>query len=292
MKKKILILGSSGQIGSYLYSFLKKRNFSPIKFDILNSKSEDLRIINNYKLVRLLKTVDFVFFLAFDVGGSKYLHKFQDSSDFISNNLLIMQNTFQLLKKYKIKFIFSSTQMANMSFSNYGILKSIGEKYTKSIGGICVKLWNVYGIEKNDQKSHVITDFILKGFASNKVKMLTNGKEKRNFLHVEDCCDAFLILMNRYSFFVKKKHNIDISFLYPVSILFIAKIIKKLFLSNNKRVFFLPSKKKDTIQKSFNNEPSNFFSQYWRPKITLERGIEHIFNYHYKNFIKKNGIKK
>ena len=40
MKKKILILGSSGQIGSHLEKYLYKKNLKVIKFDILMGKSK------------------------------------------------------------------------------------------------------------------------------------------------------------------------------------------------------------------------------------------------------------
>ena len=47
------------------------------------------------------------FFLAFDVGGSKYIKKFQSSYKFLMNNLMIMVNTFELLAKYKKPFLFT-----------------------------------------------------------------------------------------------------------------------------------------------------------------------------------------
>jgi hypothetical protein len=99
---------------------------------------------------------DFVHFLAFDIGGSMYMAKYQNTFDFISNNIKIMNNTFDLLKKYNKPFIFASSQMSNMSYSTYGTLKAIGEKYTEALGGIIVKFWNVYGYETDMEKSHVI----------------------------------------------------------------------------------------------------------------------------------------
>lgn len=168
--KKILILGSEGQIGLHLKNFLKKKNYKVFSFDLKNSKKEDLRIHLNSKLVKLVNKSDFIFFLAFDVGGSRYLKKYQKTFNFISNNIKIMSNTFEILKKSRKKFLFASSQMSNMIYSNYGILKNIGEKYTQTIGGIVVKFWNVYGVEKDLSKSHVITDFILKGIKKKKLK--------------------------------------------------------------------------------------------------------------------------
>ena len=92
-----------------------------------------------------------------------------------------MGNVFKLLKKHKKKFIFASSQMSNMDFSPYGTLKRLGEDVTKSLNGVYVKFWNVYGIEKDIEKSHVITDFILMALKKKKIKMLTNGNESRSF---------------------------------------------------------------------------------------------------------------
>ena len=100
MKKKVLILGSEGQIGGHLVDFFKhKRNYHIIRHDIVLNNSFDLRDYKNLKLERNIKRSDFVFFLAFDVGGSRYLKKYQNTFNFLMNNLLIMTNVFKLLKK-------------------------------------------------------------------------------------------------------------------------------------------------------------------------------------------------
>jgi len=157
---KHLILGSSGQIGFHLVSYLKSVGEEVIEFDIVESSNQDLRIYNNNILEQAINECDFVHFLAFDIGGSLYMEKYQDTFGFIDNNIKIMDRTFDLLKKYNKPFIFASSQMSNMSYSTYGILKAIGEKYTESLNGLVVKFWNVYGYEKDEEKSHVITDFI------------------------------------------------------------------------------------------------------------------------------------
>ena len=59
---KILILGSSGQIGSYLTKYLIEKNYQVIEFDILNNKNEDLTIIPNAYLEESIARADFVYF--------------------------------------------------------------------------------------------------------------------------------------------------------------------------------------------------------------------------------------
>ena len=288
MKKKILVLGSKGQIGSYLLLYLKRRGYDAYGYDLVSSKKQDLRIKNSKYLINLIKKTNFVFFLAFDVGGSRYLKIYQDSYKFISNNILIMENTFSILKKYNKKFIFASSQMSNMNFSNYGVLKKIGESYTKVLKGITVKLWNVYGVEKDFKKSHVITDFIMNGFKSKsqRVKMITNGKEDRNFLYVEDCCQALELIMNNFYKFLRQKQLIDIAFKKSHSILYVAKIIKKFFLKEGKNIVFIPSNLKDSVQLNSKNKFDKFIFNFWKPKFTLEDGVAEVFQY-YKKFYSK-----
>ena len=133
---------------------------------------------------------DFVFFLAFDVGGSHYLKKYQHTFKFINNNTRLMANAFGYIEQYNKPFVFASSQMSNMSYSPYGVMKRVGELYTKSLNGLIVKFWNVYGIEKDMEKAHVITDFIRKGFETGVIDMMTDGTEAREFLYAEDCCEA------------------------------------------------------------------------------------------------------
>jgi nucleoside-diphosphate-sugar epimerase len=280
MSKKILILGSAGQIGSHLLEYLKKKNFITYEFDILNNKKQDLRIPNNITLSSLIKRTDFIFFLAFDVGGSRYLKLYQDSAQFISNNLLIMENTFSLIGKHNKKFIFASSQMSNMSYSNYGLLKRIGENYTKILNGITVKFWNVYGFEKDISKSHVVTDFILNGLKSETVKMLTNGKEEREFLYAEDCCRGLEIIMKNFLLFKDKTSEIDLTSNKLSSILSVAKIITKLFTVKGKKVKFIPAKIKDNVQLNKRNKANKFLFKYWKPKFSLNQGIQEVFDYY------------
>jgi nucleoside-diphosphate-sugar epimerase len=282
MLKKILILGSSGQIGYHLCSYLTEKKFTILRADIINSKNQDLRNQNNKIISRMIKQSDFVFFLAFDVGGSRYLKKYQNSSDFILNNISIMANTFALLKKEKKNFIFASSQMSNMDYSNYGILKKIGEKTTKSLNGLTVRFWNVYGVEKNFEKSHVITDFIINGIKHKKIKMLSNGKEERDFLYAEDVCSALELLMKNFSKF-KKYEFIDLNYGKYYKIIDIAKIVCNLFKQKKEDVKFFPSNTFDSVQLNKKNKSveNKLLKKYWRPKYSISEGIKEVFDYYF-----------
>jgi len=198
----------------------------------------------------------------------------------MSNNIKLMNNTFDLIKKFNKKFIFASSQMSNMTYSNYGILKNIGEKYSNILEGIIVKFWNVYGIEKDLSKSHVITDFIIKGIKKKKIDMLTNGKEMRDFLYAEDCCEGLEIIMKKFNQIKRYNKPVDLTTGKYTTILNVAKIIKKILSEKKINVSIKPSKSSDTVQKDKRNLPDRFFLRFWKPKYSLEQGIVEIIKYY------------
>jgi len=275
---KILNLGSGGQIGAYLSEYLRKKGHEVFDFDITNGPEQDLTLIPNLSLEHYVKESDFVFFLAFDVGGSRYLKKYQHTFDFINNNTRLMANVFGLLEKYHKRFIFASSQMANMSYSPYGILKTVGELYTKSLKGLTVKFWNVYGIEKDHEKSHVITDFIRRGFEEGQFEMMTDGTEERQFLYAEDCCRGLETIMECYTDF-KPEDELHLTSFHWNTIKEVAEIISGQFnIIEKYDVKIKPGTSKDSVQLDKRNEASNYIHGWWIPETTIDQGIAKVFN--------------
>jgi len=273
---RITVLGSSGQIGAYLSEYLSRKGHIVREFDIVNGIHQDMTHIPNTYLRNAIMESDFVFFLAFDVGGSRYLKKYQHTFDFVNNNTRLMANTFGLLEQYDKPFIFASSQMSNMSYSPYGTLKRVGELYTESLGGLIVKFWNVYGIEKDHKKAHVITDFIRKGFEDGDFEMLTDGEEVRQFLYAEDCCEGLEAVMKNYDEFFANDPlhitNFDYTTIREVAI-----IIENEFRLIGKPVNIIPGKASDTVQLDKRNEADPFIRKYWSPKTDLVTGISKVF---------------
>ena len=272
----ITVLGSSGQIGAYLSDYLSKKGHIVREFDVVNGLHQDMTHIPNTYLRNAIMESDFVFFLAFDVGGSRYLKKYQHTFDFVNNNTRLMANAFGLLEQYKKPFVFASSQMSNMSYSPYGTLKRVGELYTESLGGLIVKFWNVYGIEKDHDKAHVITDFIRKGFEEGNFEMMTDGEEVRQFLYAEDCCEGLESVMKNYDEFYANDPlhitNFDYTTIREVAI-----IIENEFRLIGKPVNIIPGKASDTVQLDKRNEADPFIRKYWSPKTDLVTGISKVF---------------
>ena len=279
----ITVLGSSGQIGAYLSEYLSKKGHIVREFDIVNGEHQDMTHIPNTYLRNAIMESDFVFFLAFDVGGSRYLKKYQNTFDFVNNNTRLMANAFGLLQEYDKPFVFASSQMSNMSYSPYGTLKRVGELYTESLGGLIVKFWNVYGIEKDHDKAHVITDFIRKGFEEGDFEMMTDGEEVRQFLYAEDCCEGLEAVMKNYDNFYSDDPLHITNFDYT-SIREVAIIIENEFKLIGKPINIIPGEASDSVQLDKRNEADRFIEKYWSPKTDLETGIAKVFEAMKKNY--------
>ena len=274
--RKILVLGSGGQVGAYLTEYLRCVDVEVMEFDITNGPDQDMTVIPNGELEAKIYMADFVYFLAFDVGGSHYLKKYQHTFNFIDNNTRLMANAFGLIEKYKKPFVFASSQMSNMSYSPYGVLKRVGELYTKSLGGLIVKFWNVYGIEKDMDKAHVITDFIRKGFETGVIDMMTDGTEAREFLYAEDCCEALETVMDEYDN-LSCDDELHITTGVYTTVLEIASEIKSLFSSIGKEITITPAQSKDEVQKDARNEPDPYIKKFWEPKTSVPDGLQKVF---------------
>ena len=281
----ITILGSAGQIGAYLSEYLKDKGHHVTNVDIVNGVQYDLRVTPSTIIENAIQYADFVFFLAFDVGGSRYLKKYQHTFEFVNNNTRMMANTFRLLGKHKKRFVFASSQMSNMSYSPYGVMKRVGELHTTALKGLTVKFWNVYGIENDIEKAHVITDFIRKGFEEGQFEMMTDGTEERQFLYAEDCCEALETVMENYTDF-KPEDPLHITSFRSETIKEVASIIKGCFaIDGNYDVEIKPGLAKDSVQMDKRNEADNYILNWWVPKTTIDVGIRKVYNEMKKEYV-------
>lgn len=185
---RCLVIGSDGFVGQSFCSYLAGKGNEVIRCDIKRGPSEDAR-----KIVLPLNRVDEVYFLAWDVGGAKYLYRTDTQLDQLEWNLALMQNVFQQLREYEIPFLFVSSQLAEDRGTVYGATKRLGQIWTGLLPrGVCVRLWNVYGAyEDSTVRSHVVADFVHQALDTGEIQMLTRGDERRQFVHIDDVCRGF-----------------------------------------------------------------------------------------------------
>ena len=214
-----LVLGSSGFVGNPFCDFLRSMGEEVIPFDIANSLDEDARVS------RLsLENIDRVYFLAWEVGGAKYLYQDNVQQKQLDWNLQLMLNVFPQMHESSIPFLFVSSQLAEETHTAYGVTKRLGEVWTNILNGIRVRLWNVYGgFENISERSHVVADFVWQALKNGRIEMLTTGEEKRQFIYIDDVCKGFHAAMVHNS-----REIFDISSFEWVRVIDVARIIAEI----------------------------------------------------------------
>ena len=186
-KMKDLVLGGEGLIGSELGRGLQARGHEVVSLDLKSGC--DLRKPIDLKH---FEQCDRVWFLAWDTGDAKFLEAEDRQHEQYKNNCELSLRIFDALSRTKKPFLFITSQLAGLP-NAYGTTKLMAWHWASHLGGKVARLWNVYGWEHPDHRSHVITDLVMSGLRG-QVKCLTNGEERRLFLYKTDCVAALIEL--------------------------------------------------------------------------------------------------
>jgi nucleoside-diphosphate-sugar epimerase len=258
--KRYLVLGGEGFIGSFLVTFLRQKGNEVDVIDFKSNHDQDLRSLR----IQGLSTYDGCFFLAWNVGGAKYLNQKTTWGSQYSDNVALIQNVFSQLAESQTPFLFVSSQLAGSDHSPYAITKLLAEKYALTLPkGVVARQWNAYGkIEEANVKSHVISDMISQAVLNKEIKLITTGEEKRCFVHLMDISGAYLNLIENHIGGIY-----DVSAGEPIAILDIAQLI---------------ARKTDSIivqgiKKGINPKVEHFpLVPNWTPAVPFELGIDEM----------------
>lgn len=260
-KPRALVLGAAGFLGRSLTTYLRMtKGYNVTQYDIRYSQEQDLRTDRIE-----LYGIDEVYFLAWDVGGARYLHNPDTQEAQLEWNISILANTMPQLKAAKIPFVFISSQLAS-DHSAYGIGKLLGEYWTKIAGGVSVRLANIYGAQEvQNERTHVVGDFITQALTQKRIEMLTDGSEQRYFLHIIDACRGIVEAMQLQL----KSTPYDLAGRQLVSVMDIAKLI-----ASQTSAIIIPGKNKSIHPSA---PPPNCLPG-WYPGVDIAEGIAMTVN--------------
>ena len=194
-----LVLGGAGLIGRELVDRMRREGHWVKSIDLRTG--EDLRTM---EIDPCLREVDRVWFLAWDTGGAKYLTRAEKQHQMYLHNCQISARVFDALSRTKVPFLFVTTQLAGQPTA-YGQTKLMAEGWARQLGGWIARLWNIYGWESPNERSHVVTDFVLTGLTEQRVRMMTTGEERRRFLYKTDGVDRLM------RFFDSEERAVDVA---------------------------------------------------------------------------------
>jgi len=182
----VLVTGNLGYIGKNLCQRLEREKIEYVPFDLRNG--EDVR--NRGQLKKKAKGVDLVYHLAAQVGVpqcEEYPLEAYETN---------VRGTFNVLN-LDAKVVFASSFASMNPDSVYGLTKLVGEKLVLDAGGTVLRLSNVYGGPNFfEEKDTVISRFIRAKKEGRKAEIYGDGRQTRDFIHVQDVVDSLIKAQN------------------------------------------------------------------------------------------------
>ncbi|MBI4946334.1 MAG: GDP-L-fucose synthase [Bacteroidetes bacterium] len=298
-QSKIYIAGHKGMVGSAILRKLQKEGFS----NIVTRTSKELDLCNQQAVKDFFakEKPEYVFLAAAKVGGINANNTLR--AEFIYINLMIQNNVIHSSYDNKVKkllFLGSSCiypkfapQPLKEEYLLTGKLEETNEPYAAAkIAGILmcdayraqygcnfisVMPTNLFGPNDNYDlnNSHVLPALLRKFHETKKenkpfTEIWGSGTPKREFLHVDDCAEACLFLMEKYN----EQGLINVGMGTDISIKDLALLIKKIVGYEGE--FKLDSSKPDgTPRKLMDVNKINSIG--WKHKIGLEDGIRLVY---------------
>jgi len=182
-----LVLGGDGLIGSTLVRKLTELGRDVRSLDLKSGC--DLRTVDDQPF----READRVWFLAWDTGGARYIEAVDRQHEQYKHNCELTVHVLDALSRTKTPFLFVNSQLAGLPTA-YGTTKLMAASWSAQLGGKVARLWNTYGWEEPDVRSHVITDLVLSGLTRGRVTCMTDGNERRRFIYKTDCAAALIRL--------------------------------------------------------------------------------------------------
>ena len=323
MKKRVFISGGAGVIGTSLVNLLiKKKNYEIFVGD-LKDKPEDFKnkILYRKGDLNFLKENEIKNFQPeIFIHLAAVFERTDESYDFydnnFKNNIALSNHLLKLIAKINSvrKIIYASSYltydekiyMEKNNFRNFKIDENVRlnprnligasklyhekelrlfQQYNKSKEIDILRIFRGYGCGSNDVVSRWVRSALL-----NKPLKVYGEKGKFDYIFSDDSAGAILSLIEKkpeknsnYVFNLGSGQNYQISYLL--------KLLKIKF----KKLKIIKTNKKVLLENSFSNNKKIFEFTNWKPKFTLNKGLDKIITYEKKRLkitkrIKNNNI--
>jgi nucleoside-diphosphate-sugar epimerase len=272
--RNVLVLGSGGLIGSHVVRVLESEDRYHV-VGVRNRAHVDLRVPGALEaFLEDQPEIHFCFFLACEVGGSKFIANLTDTQiqrSILQHNLDIYASVIPALESRGVPFVFTSSYVQYMAHA-YGSIKRIGERFLDHNLGKTARLWNVYGVERIGLKSHVISDWAHQCAAGGHVQGRTSGLEMRQFLHASDAARALVAMMEHFDEMAKVT---TISSEQWVSLRDIGALLGKVA---GCEVRFSQA---DALSRELvDPDTPHTLLKHWQPQISLEAGMSQMVSHY------------
>jgi len=316
MKKKALVTGGGGFLGSHLCERLLDKNYEVICVDnfYTGSKRNILHLLKNpyFELIRhnicfpLYLEVDEIYNLACPASPVHYQN---DPVQTIKTSIHGAINVLGLAKRVKAKIFQASTSevygdpiVHPQTEDYFGNVNPVGIRSCYDESKRCAetlfvdyhrqyktpikiaRIFNTYGPNMHPNDGRVVSNFIVQAIKGEDITVYGDGSQTRSFCYVDDLIEGFLCLMNSSDNIIGP---INLGNPTEFTILDLAKLVIKYTNSNSKIVFKdLPSD--DPKQRKPDISKAKKLLK-WQPKVDLETGLLKTIEY-FEGLIKKTAV--
>ena len=306
MRKKILVTGGGGFIGSHLCERLLNEGNEVLCVDnfFTGAKDNIAHLISNPYFEVLRHDITFPLYLEADevynlACPASPIHYQFDPVQTVKTAVHGAINMLGLAKRLKIKILQASTSevygnpIVHPQTENYwGNVNPIGFRSCYDEGKRCAetlffdyhrqhklkikvaRIFNTYGPRMHPNDGRVVSNFIVQTLKGGDITVYGDGSQTRSFCYIDDMIDGFIKLMNTSDDFTGP---VNLGNPSEISILELAEKILKIIGSKSKIVFkTLPQD--DPVQRC----PDITLAKKvlgWQPNVGLEEGLEKTVEY-------------
>jgi dTDP-glucose 4,6-dehydratase len=314
---KILVTGGYGFIGGNFIKYLCDNNFENIEFPIINVDSityaANPLYIKDYEVNRILSyfinisnynaleeiiskhKIDTIVNFAAETHVDNSISK---PKDFIYSNYIGVFNLLELSRKYNIRFhqistdeVFGSAKIKESFTENSKFNPSSPYSASKAAADLLIKSYNKtyktkftishctnnYG--PNQHKEKLIPKAIYSILNDIKIPVYGNGLQTRNWIYVEDHCEAIWKILNKVNnktLVYNIAGNANLKNLHLL-IKIIGKVIGKTKFNYSDFIEFIEDRPAHDIRYDIND---SLIRKFWSPNTSFDLGIEKTINYY------------
>lgn len=306
MKKKVLVTGGAGFLGSHLCERLLNEGNEVICLDnyFTGQKENVVHLLDNpyFELIRhditmpFFIEVDEIFNLACPASPVHYQY---NPIKTVKTSIMGAVNMLGLAKRIKAKILQASTsevygdpEIHPQTEDYWGHVNPIGERACYDEGKRCaetlfvnyhkqnnvkikiVRIFNTYGPRMHPNDGRVVSNFIVQALHNEDITVYGDGSQTRSFQYCDDLIEGMLRLMATGDDFTGP---VNIGNPGEFTILELAEKVIKLTNSKSK-IIFKPLPSDDPMQR----QPNISLAKEklgWSPKINLEEGLKKTIDY-------------
>lgn len=306
MKKKILVTGGAGFLGSHLCEKLLTQGNEVICLDNLFTGSKDniRHLMDNpdFEFIRhdiiepIYLEVEQIYNLACPASPPHYQYNPIKTG---KTSVLGALNMLGLAKRVKARILQASTsevygdpEIHPQPESYRGSVNTMGIRSCYDEGkrmaetffhdyhkehGVEIKImriFNTYGPRMNPEDGRVVSNFIVQSLRGESITLYGDGSQSRSFCYVDDLIEGMILLMNSDKNFIGP---CNIGNPHEFTMVELAKKVQSL-TKNDRDFVYLPLPQDDPLQRqpviSLAKEKLD-----WGPKVELEEGLRRTIEY-------------